>query len=108
MSEEYHVSHAMAFEDALRAANALYYASQDGSRRPASAGAYMSIVDYPAAEKVLDTYPVELVEWLEDYYNSLLYLVVNYGRNQKSCFCFPLYKESGKTDKQGQLSACFP
>ena len=65
---------ACGFEDALRAANALYYANQDDTRRPAAAGAYMSIVDYTEAEKVLDTYPIEKVEWLEDYYYSLNYL----------------------------------
>ena len=76
---------ACGFEDALRAVNALYYESQDGSRRPAGAGAYMSIIDYPEAEKILDTYPIKKVQWLEDYYNSMNYLSPGFGLIAIAC-----------------------
>ena len=65
---------ATGFEDALREQGGLFYESQDGSRRHAAAGAYMSLLDYEVALEILDTYPEDKVKWLEHHYDSKGYL----------------------------------
>ena len=77
--EEFDAFTACDFEDDLRAHNALYYEQPDKTRIPASAGAYMSIVDFLLMEKVLETYPDEKVDWLEEYYQSFRYLSPGFG-----------------------------
>ena len=65
---------ACAFEDDLREHNALYYQGENNTRRPAWAGAYMSLIDFPAMEKMLEGYPDDKIDWLEEYYQSQEYL----------------------------------
>lgn len=79
MNQEIDASKVIEFEHLFVEIGACYYESPSGDRRPATVGAYMSLIDFEIAAEFLSGFEVKDLYLLYRYYDSQRYLSPGFG-----------------------------